>query len=286
MKKSGITGVTWNTHRSKWQSHISLNKKTYNLGFYTDVEEARLAREQAEAKIADGSFIDWFKNRVKTTRYEDLTGQTFNRLTALYREHRDGRPYWVCKCECGNETYVNAGALKNGGVKSCGCLVPVREDLCGRRFGRLIVLEKTEKRTKDHCIIWKCQCDCGKIVEATRQILCKGYKKSCGCWNESVKYVGGTNAAFLKSEQLSRRNTSGVKGVSWVERSGKWKARITFKRKFYSLGCYDDINDAIKARKQAEEQLYRPFLEWHEAYVEAVMKGEPPPEEPDIQFTR
>lgn len=28
---------------------------------------------------------------------------------------------WLCKCECGNEIYVNGSSLKSGHTKSCGC---------------------------------------------------------------------------------------------------------------------------------------------------------------------
>jgi len=35
-------------------------------------------------------------------------------------------------------------------------------NLIGERFGRLTVIEKTDKR-KNGSIVWKCQCDCGNI---------------------------------------------------------------------------------------------------------------------------
>jgi len=40
----------------------------------------------------------------------------------------------------------------------------VKRDLIGQRFGRLVVLEKTDKRDKSGCFIWKCKCDCGNII--------------------------------------------------------------------------------------------------------------------------
>lgn len=54
---------------------------------------------------------------------KDLTGIKYGRLTVLGFSHRKGKNYyWLCKCECGNETTVQSGHLKNGGIKSCGCL--------------------------------------------------------------------------------------------------------------------------------------------------------------------
>jgi len=53
---------------------------------------------------------------------ENLSGQTFNRLTAIGLDLlRTKRTYWLCKCECGNEVSVTACDLKSGHTKSCGC---------------------------------------------------------------------------------------------------------------------------------------------------------------------
>ena len=52
---------------------------------------------------------------------EDLTGQTFGRLSPLSYERRGRRTYWLCKCSCGNEKSVRKEKLKNGTTISCGC---------------------------------------------------------------------------------------------------------------------------------------------------------------------
>lgn len=53
----------------------------------------------------------------------DLTGQSFGELTALFSDTvaRDGQRVWHCKCSCGKEIDVRAGALRSGKTKSCGC---------------------------------------------------------------------------------------------------------------------------------------------------------------------
>lgn len=59
------------------------------------------------------------------THIEDLMGQTFNMLTVTAyagRRSKENKPYWVCRCECGNEKIVSSANLKSGAVKSCGCL--------------------------------------------------------------------------------------------------------------------------------------------------------------------
>lgn len=52
----------------------------------------------------------------------DLTDQKFGKLTAIERlPSRNGKTYWLCKCECGNRTQVQTGHLRSGAIISCGC---------------------------------------------------------------------------------------------------------------------------------------------------------------------
>ena len=43
--------------------------------------------------------------------------------------------------------------------------MPSKIDLTGQRFGRLLVLEDTQKRTGKGEVIWRCKCDCGNETE-------------------------------------------------------------------------------------------------------------------------
>ena len=56
---------------------------------------------------------------------EDLTGQKFGELTVLKateKRSRNGSVIWECKCSCRNYVSVSSQRLKDGSVKSCGCL--------------------------------------------------------------------------------------------------------------------------------------------------------------------
>jgi hypothetical protein len=54
---------------------------------------------------------------------DDLTGKKFSRLTVLSRvgNSKDGKPMWLCSCDCGKEVAVRAVNLRNGASTSCGC---------------------------------------------------------------------------------------------------------------------------------------------------------------------
>lgn len=55
-------------------------------------------------------------------------------------------------------------------------------------------------------------------------------------------------------------NTSGVLGVSWNDVVGKWQAGISIRRKYKNLGYFSDINEADKARKEAEKKYFGDFI--------------------------
>ena len=113
----------------------------------------------------------------------DITGQRFGKLTAIRPtdQRRDKGVVWECKCDCGNTTYVKAGALRSGNTTSCGCEKGKKpSDLTGQRFGKLTAVEPTEKRTYGN-VIWKCRCDCGSIKYVSAHNLRNGGTKSCGC---------------------------------------------------------------------------------------------------------
>lgn len=129
--------------------------------------------------------------------------------------------------------------------------------LVGQRFGRLVVLrsEKHDQRT-DRSIYWRCRCDCGKEVVVASNRLLRGSVVSCGCLKterlmECNVYVDGTCLRQVLSNRVRSDNTSGYPGA-YAKRS-KWMARIQYKGKIYSLGSYPNKEDAIRARKQAEE---------------------------------
>lgn len=57
-------------------------------------------------------------------RLIDLTGQRFGRLTVIKRagNSKCGKVTWLCQCDCGKHTVVQAIDLKSGKSRSCGCI--------------------------------------------------------------------------------------------------------------------------------------------------------------------
>jgi hypothetical protein len=65
-----------------------------------------------------------------------------------------------------------------------------------------------------------------------------------------------TPAENQQNKRMLKNNSSGHTGVSWHKLRGKWCARIVVNDRGLHLGLFDDINDAIAARKDAENKYY------------------------------
>lgn len=62
-----------------------------------------------------------------------------------------------------------------------------------------------------------------------------------------------TRQENMRNATRSKSNTSGFTGVTWCKQQKQWQAQITVSGKCIKLGRFDDINDAISARKQANK---------------------------------
>lgn len=138
--------------------------------------------------------------------YNDLTGKKFNKLTVVSRAENDikNKNRWNCICECGAEKVVSGYSLTSGKTKSCGCQRRISasnnclEDLTGKRFGKLLVLQRAENRGKH--TMWKCKCDCGKSTITGASELKRGTTKSCGC----LKFESRNSTHGLTKTRLYR----------------------------------------------------------------------------------
>lgn len=59
-------------------------------------------------------------------------------------------------------------------------------DITGKRFGKWLVVEKTDGKEGVCNSVWKCRCDCGneKLIKGIN--LIRGKSRSCGCLKTSI----------------------------------------------------------------------------------------------------
>lgn len=184
---------------------------------------------------------------------KDLVGKQFNYLTVLKKteKRKNGAVVWLCQCKCGNLKEATSGELNAKRITSCGCYNREKatknfKDLTGKKFGKLTVLEKTEKRTRNRNIIWKCKCECGNICEISGDSLSKG-TKSCGCLQKEkaseLGKAGGydlTNCRFGKLIPLKLLENKNER--TWLCRCDcgnlcEVKAKNLLRYKVSSCGC-------------------------------------------------
>lgn len=76
--------------------------------------------------------------------------------------------------------------------------------------------------------------------------------------SENLRYA--TKHANSLNTKISKANKSGVKGVREMK-DGRWHSYIFFKRKCIHLGIFEQKEEAINARKIAEEKYHKPIIQ-------------------------
>jgi hypothetical protein len=84
--------------------------------------------------------------------------------------------------------------------------MPRFQDLTGKRFGRLTVLEHIGRNNSKRQV-WECLCDCGNIHTADSAALTKARTTSCGCYLKEriTKHGGSGNASYNTWRAMLRR---------------------------------------------------------------------------------
>ena len=97
---------------------------------------------------------------------------------------KDRRVYYKCLCDCGKIVIARSTDITSGKTMSCGCAkrdaeARKREDLTGKRFGKLVVTGFAY--IKNQISYWRCVCDCGGETYVRGSDLVNKHTESCGC---------------------------------------------------------------------------------------------------------
>lgn len=218
---------------------------------YLDKTQKEMALELGRTEMS----VNRKATRLKLKKHErDIAGERFGRLTALEKTGADkyGSIVWKFKCDCGSVIERAATYAIRGKTNSCGCLGVENSSkarklkLQGKRFGRLVVLDDTNKTNKEHQFLRRCICDCGKIIETTGSNLTTGGTQSCGCLKKErvievnrkrEKRFGKDNPNYnhllTKEEREGRAYIEPGKQIEWrkgVYRKDNYTCRICNKR--------------------------------------------------------
>jgi hypothetical protein len=192
----------------------------------------------------------------------DMIGRKFGKLTVVKRAEThvtsggQKKIMWTCKCDCGNDKTVASQDLKSGHTKSCGCL-PTKQrgagliDLVGKRYGKLVVIERVEDYTYNHKYRkttspqWLCQCDCGGVTIAQGGNLRGGNTISCGC--EKINSKG----EILVSNFLNENKIRFLREYSFDDLRNKSGNLLRF-----DFAILNNNNDVIMLVEYQGEQHY------------------------------
>ena len=204
---------------------------------------------------------------------ENLIGQRFGKLVVKENVRSDKVR---CLCDCGKMTEVRKYRLINGHTKSCGCLrhKKNRYDLSGDygicyfNDGDFFIFDLDDyDKIKDYAwnktykgyakspqreIVHRLIMDCpeGMVVDHINHDKSDNRKSNLRIC---------TAKENSRNRRIAKNNTSGANGVSYRKDKNKWRVRITYNRKVIHIGDYDTIEEAKKARREAELKYYGDF---------------------------
>ena len=226
---------------------------------------------------------------------EDLTGRTFGRWLVLGQAEdyidKNGNHHamWhcICGCEDATEKDVIQRNLKSGTSQSCGCL---HREMMSERFS-------THKMTDSRLyLVWKgmkarCYIESHnhyEIYGAKGITVCDEWKNDFQAFydwaiqngydetasrNECTierKDVNGNycpeNCCFVSAttqcinQNLRKDNKTGTKGVNWDKHRNKWQAQLQINKKKVLNEYFDNFDDAVKARRDAELKYFGEYL--------------------------
>ena len=107
---------------------------------------------------------------------------------------------------------------------------------------------KDQKEVRMHRLIM--DCPKGKVVDHINHCKsnnCKSNLRIC------------THAENGKNRSISKNNTSGVTGVSWDKGKNRWRVQIIVNGKKIECGYFKTIEEAAKARREAEIKYFGEF---------------------------
>ena len=228
----------------------------------------------------------------------DLTGQKFGRLTVTgeappkYTSGGNRKVMWYADCDCGNKykTY-SSGDLRNGHVKSCGCL---NREVASKRMKEQQKRSNTYDLTSRDYGIGYMQSGEEFWFDKEDYDLIKDY-----CWYKHRQYIEakipgtdkhiGLHKLIMHDEDnlydidhidtdnhndnrkcnlrivtrsqnntnkvRQRNNTSGINGVYYNNSHRCWRATININKKHYQYDC-KTFDEAVKLRKELEDKYY------------------------------
>lgn len=140
--------------------------------------------------------------------------------------------------------------------------MPKAKDLTGQKFGHLTAIRPTKYRNSSGMVMWECSCDCGSHKLVSTYQLTSGGTISCGHIRKTAHLRTQITGTALKSSR------TGVLGVSRDGETGRYLADLSVGGKSKLHKRFDTLQEAINARREAEQLYFEPKIEAVERMTE------------------
>lgn len=173
-----------------------------------------------------------------------------------------GARYWHVRClHCGIEKTIRADSLK----KNCICKCQ-KDQMINQLFGDFKVIERTDLRAKDKCIIYKCECvKCGHIQNVASNVLRSNRKHCDNCHINKTTLIDMTGQTYNWLTVLERDNSIEHTGH---ENDAYWICRCNLCGSIKSIrglsirngltkscGCINSVGETIIAQILTENNI-------------------------------
>lgn len=227
----------------------------------------------------------------------DLSNHKYGLLTVIERCEDYVSPkgkhltQWLCKCDCGKTLKITGSNLKRSRTYGCQKCV---EDKLSKEFSKenpiiingdvaYIITSKGEKSIIDSEDVERIKGFCwwvsntgylmGDVHKPKKHIsihrlimnildrpdIIIDHKNGNKLDNRKSNLRICTRTENSYNKAMQPYNTSGITGVTWDKARRKWAAAICYEGKRIHLGRYSNKDDAIKARREAEDKYFGEF---------------------------
>lgn len=231
------------------------------------------------------------------SKYNIQLGDKFGRWEVIALKPKPG--YVKCKCVCGTIRDVPRSVLARGKSTSCGCKCKENFAKNYRPKSYELTWKKAQEKVGTTVNGFKILSVERKMYCGSKQTFCKVICPVCGKESEtlltrlqrihvcakcntntgvffkemqSVYIADGSSLANARSRMkgtVNKNSSTKVNGVS-LQKNGKYRAYINFRRKQYQLGTYSSLDDAAAARKEAESKIYGEYINSHEGWEDEL----------------
>ena len=267
IKKSNYRGVHWHVTCKKWIVYIYHNNKRITVGYFEDeIEGARKYDEEVVKLKGDKAKLN-FNNIERICEVKSCN----NKAQYKYKNINWLCPKHISQMNQFGKILERTNHDLNEIIEYNAYVKIVLYDIKNIECARAIIDKNNINKVKDYK--WYLRSDGyvatndynGEYAYLHHIILGDNYnlyrdhkdRRRLNNLESNLRLADGAENGANKS--ISIRNTSGRVGVHWAKDQQKWCASISFRNKRKNLGYFDDFDEAIKIRENAEIKYFKDF---------------------------